>query len=396
LILDEIIYSNFNVEAIKAIKKALTSGEVNPLLIYGPSGSGKSFLVKNMKEEFTGISEIINAKDIDSSLLKDYLQRDLIVIEDIQLLKTSKNSMDAFFEILEHYTKTNYKKIILTADRHPKGLNLPDRVVSRIDSGVIVPIKDFDEVSKKKVLEILGHGLSDKFLRKLERLDISTMSQAIGAIKKVRVLGYVPDEKDRLKEEEKRKEQKEKKEEEIKMQAGEFEKFIQDVKKGFPDRFVETEKAETLRDEYRAKMFVWKMKGFNTDRIKKVIDKNLDLLTGEFVSYTTDIQRLIELQKRYGMLVVDNLIKNSIMSKEENEDIEEALFNPDKVEWLTKTIEKLEEEEDKLAEKARKKLEVTQKELIPEKEISKEKINNLNKTLTMDLHEKSFRLIEDF
>jgi energy-coupling factor transporter ATP-binding protein EcfA2 len=395
--LDKIIYSNFNKEAIKSLKKALTSGEVNPLLIYGPSGSGKSFLVKNMEEEFTGISELVNAKEIDSSLLRGYLNKDLIIIEDIQLLKPSKNSIDTLFEILEHYTKTNYKKIILTADRHPKGINLPDRIFSRIESGVIVPIKDFDEVSKRKVLEILGQGLSGKFLKKLEKLDIRTMSQAIGAIKKVRVLGYVPDEKDRLEEEEKRKEEEEeKKNEEEKKQAGEFEKFIQDVKRGFPDKFVETERAETLRDEYRAKMFVWKMKGFNTDRIKKVIDKNLDLLTGEFVSYTTDIQRLIELQKRYGMLIIENLIKNSIITKEENQEIEEALFNPDKVEWLTKTIGKLEEEEDKMAEQARRKLEVKEKKLIPEEEISKEKINNLHKTLTMDLHEKSFRLVEDF
>jgi len=394
--LDKIIYSKFNVEVVKAIKKALTSGEVNPLLVYGPSGSGKSFLVQNIKESFTGISELINAEEIDSSLLKQYLNKDLIIIENLQLLKPSKISTDTLFNILEHYTKTTYKKIILTADRHPKGINLPNRVFSRIESGVIISIKNFDSVSKRKVLEILGKGLSENLLKKLEQLDIKTMSQAIGAVKKARVLGYVPDEKDRLEEEEKTKKQEEKKKEEAKKQAGEFEKFIQDVKKGFPEKFAETERAETLRDEYRAKMFVWKMKGFNTDRIKKVINKNLDLLTGEFVSYTTDIQRLIELQKRYGMLATDNLVKSSIISKEENKEIEDALFNPDKVEWLAKTISNLEEEEDKLAEKARRKLEVTAKKLLPEDKISKEKIKILNKSLTMDLHDKSFRLIEDF
>lgn len=388
--MDEIIYSIFNVEVIKAIKKALTSGEVNPLFIYGSSGSGKTFLIQTMQEEFTGISELIDAENLDSSLLKQYLNNDMIIIEDLQLLKPSKASADILFDLLEHYTKTSYKKIILTADRHPKRINLPNRILSRIESGVVVPIKDFDSVSKRKVLEILGKGLSDSFLNKLDQLDIKTISQAIGAIKKVRVLGYVPDEKERLEEEEKRKK------EETEKQTGEFEKFIQDVKRGFPEKFVETERAETLRDEYRAKMFVWKMKGFNIDRIKKVIDKNLDLLTGEFVSYTTDIQRLIELQKRYGMLAINNLLKNSILSKEDNHEIEGALFNPDKVEWLTKTIEKLEEEEDKLAEKARKKLEVTEKKLIPEEEVSKEKINLLHKSLTMNLHDKSFRLIEDF
>jgi DNA polymerase III delta prime subunit len=394
--LEKIIYSKFNIEVIKAIKKSLSSKEVNPLFIYGPSGSGKTFLVQNMREEFKGTSAIIKAEEIDSSLLEKYLNNDLLIIEDLQLIKPSRSVLDTLFVILEHFTKTPNKQITLTSDRHPGGLNLQDRIISRIESGVAVPIREFDSVSKRIVIETLGKGLSNKFLKKLQKLDIRTMSQAIGTIRKVRVLGYVPDEKNGLGEADKKKREEEKKKEEAKKQAGEFEKFIQDVKRGFPEKLIETEKSEILRDEYRAKMFVWKMKGFNTDRIKKVIDGNLDLLTGEFVSYTTDIQRLIELQKRYGMLTMDNLIKGSILSEEENKEIEKALFNPDKVEWLAKTIEKLEEEEDKLAEKARKKLEVTSKKLIMDEEISKEKIKNLNRVLTMNLQDESFRLIEDF
>jgi DNA polymerase III delta prime subunit len=394
--LEAIIYSKFNIEVIKAIKKALSSKEVNPLFIYGPSGSGKTFLVQNMREEFKGTSAIIKAEEIDSSLLEKYLKNDLLIIEDLQLMRPSRNVVDTLFDIIEHFTKTGTKQITLTADRHPGGLHLQDRIVSRIESGVTVPVKEFDSVSKRVVIEKLGKGLSGNFLKKLQKLDIRTMSQAIGAVRKVRVLGYVPDEKERREEVDKKRKEEQKKKEEAKKQAGEFEKFIQEVKRGFPEKLVETEKAEVLRDEYRAKMFVWKMKGFNTDRIKKVIDGNLDLLTGEFVSYTTDIQRLIELQKRYGMLTTDNLIKGSILSEEENKEIEKALFNPDKVEWLAKTIEKLEEEEDELAEKARKKLEVTGKKSITDEEISKEKIKNLNKILSMSIQDESFRLIEDF
>jgi energy-coupling factor transporter ATP-binding protein EcfA2 len=382
-------------EVIKATEKALSSKEVNPLFIYGPSGSGKSFLVQNMQEQFKGTSEFIKAEEIDSQLVEEFIKKDLLIIEDIQLLKNYKPVLESLLEIIDYFIE-NEKQLILTADRHPRGLALENRIISRIESGVIVSIKEFDSLSKREVLETLGKGLSERFLKKLQKLDIKTMSQAIGAIKKVRVLGYVPEEKDRIEEEKRKQEEKEKKKEEIKKQASEFEKFIQDVKKGFSEKLEGTEKEEILRDEYRAKMFVWKMKGFNTDRIKKVINGNLDLLTGEFVSYTTDIQRLIELQKRYGMLATDNLIKNSIISKEENKEIENALFNPDKVEWLTKTISELEEEEDKLTEKARRKLEVTEKKLKEEKEISKEKIKNLKKVLSMSLRDESFRLIGDF
>ncbi len=393
--MDKIIISKFNIESVKAIKKALTSKDVNPLFIYGPSGSGKSFLVQSMKDKFKGKSEIISAEEIDSQFIEQFIKNDLLIIEDMQLLKNYKPVPENLLDIIDYFIK-NEKQIVLTADRHPKGLNVPNRIISRIESGVIVPIKELDKTSRRKVLENIGKGLSEKFLKKLQQSDIKTVNQAIGAIKKVRVLGYVPEEKDRIEEEKRIKEEQQKKKEQIKKQASEFERFIQDVKRGFSEKLEGSEKEEILRDEYRAKMFVWKMKGFNINRIKKVINGNLDLLTGEFVSYTTDIQRLIELQKRYGMLAVDNLIKNSIITKDEIKDIEKALFNPDKVEWLTKTIGKLEEEEDKLLEKARKKLEISGKKSKEEKELSKEKIKNLKKVMTMNLRDESFRLIGDF
>ena len=393
--MEKIIASKFNIEVIKAIEKALSSKEVNPLFIYGPSGSGKSLLVKDMQIKFKGSSALIKAEEIDSVSIEQFMKKDLLIIEDIQLIKNYKTVPENLLDIIEYFTENN-KQLILTADRHPSGLALESRIISRLESGVIVSIKEFDSQSKKEVLETLGKGLSEKFLTKLQQLDIRTMSQAIGTIKKVRVLGYVPEEKDRIEESKKKEEEKEKKKEEIKKQVSEFEKFIQDVKRGFSEKLEGTEKEEILRDEYRAKMFVWKMKGFNTDRIKKVINGNLDLLTGEFVSYTTDIQRLIELQKRYGMLAIDNLIKNSKLSKEENKAIENALFNPDKVEWLTKEISELEEEEEKIAENARKKLEIREKKLEEEKEVSKEKRKNLKKALTMSLRDESFRLIGDF
>jgi hypothetical protein len=391
----KIITSNFNVEVIKAIQKALSSKEVNPLFIYGPSGSGKSILVQDMQVKFRGASALIKAEEINSQSIEQSVKKDLLIIEDLQLIKNYKTASEKLLDIIEYFTE-NEKQLILTADRHPRGLNLENRIISRLESGVIVSIKEFDSHSKKEVLGTLGKGLSDKFLNKLQQLDIKTMSQAIGAIKRVRVLGYVPEESDSLEEEKKKQEEKRKKKEEIKKQVSEFERFIEDVKKGFSEKLEGTEKEEILRDEYRAKMFVWKMKGFNTKRIKKVINGNLDLLTGEFVSYTTDIQRLIELQKRYGMLAIDNLIKNSILSKGENKEIETALFNPDKVEWLTKTIGELEEEEEKIAENARKKLEVRKEKLKEEKEVSQEKRKNLKKILTMSLRDESFRLIGDF
>lgn len=387
--MNEIVYAKFNIGAIKAIKKALSSEDVNPLFIYGPSGSGKTFLVQNMREEFKGDSELIKAEEFKPSFLEKYLNNDLLIIEDLQLMKTSPDISEALFDVIEHFIN-NRKQITFTADCHPREIDLPTRVISRIETGVIVAIKEFDDTSKRRVLTTIGKGLSEKVLKNLQKLDIKTMSQAIGAVKKVRVLGYVPEKEEGEEYEEKKAEEKE-----IKKKDSDFDRFIQDVKKGFPEMLVETKKEEAIRDEYRAKMFVWKMKGFDIGRIKKVIDGPLDLLTGEFVSYTTDIQRLIELQKRYGMLAMENLIKNSILSEEEKEEIEKALFNPDKVDWLTKVIDKLEKEEEKMAKKTREKLEIKGEEP-DEGTIPDEKAEKLRNTLAFNLRDESFRLIEDF
>ena len=89
-------------------------------------------------------------------------------------------------------------------------------------------------------------------------------------------------------------------------------------------------------------MYVWQMKGFNTDRIKKVIDGPIDKLTGEFVSFTMDIQRLIELQRRYGAVNIKELENKNIITNDDVKEIEKALFDPDKIDYLITIISEIE------------------------------------------------------
>ncbi|GAH51168.1 unnamed protein product, partial [marine sediment metagenome] len=103
---------------------------------------------------------------------------------------------------------------------------------------------------------------------------------------------------------------------------GEFDKFINEIRETFSEEIDKSEKEERLRDEYNSKMYIWKMKGFNTDRIKNVIDGPIDKLTSEFVSFTMDIQRLIEIQRRYGSLDIKRLLNIDIISKKGIEEIE--------------------------------------------------------------------------
>uniref|UniRef100_A0A7C4U7H7 Chromosomal replication initiator protein DnaA domain-containing protein n=1 Tax=candidate division WOR-3 bacterium TaxID=2052148 RepID=A0A7C4U7H7_UNCW3 len=104
-----------------------------------------------------------------------------------------------------------------------------------------------------------------------------------------------------------------------------FKEIIKTIEQDLPEVKPESSIVEELREEYKAKMYIWKMKGFNTARIERVIDGNIDEITSEFVSFTSDIQRLIELQKRYGILELH------MIPEKEKIEIEKKLFDPDSV-----------------------------------------------------------------
>ncbi|MCK4321625.1 hypothetical protein KAX08_03810, partial [candidate division WOR-3 bacterium] len=380
-IVSEIIFGNFNAEAIKAIKKSLKSKEINPLYIHGPYGSGKSFLVQKMEEEYKGKSITIEATKIDPSLINEYLDYDLFILSDLELLPLRSPIPETIFDILSYYIEKK-KQIVFTSDRPPYALKLSERIISRIERGVTVKIKPFDKTSREKVIKTLGKDLPPKIINNLIDEDIETISQAIGAIKKARVLGYVV----------KRKEEREKTKQLLsKKTMGEFDNFVNDIRETFSETIDRSAKEHKLREEYSSKMYVWKMKGFNADRIKKVIDGPIDKLTSEFVSFTMDIQRLIELQRQYGAVNIKNLSNMGILSKEEIKDIEKALFNPDKTDWLSIRISELENQEEELLKKP---AEVEIKEA--KKETSSVNIDKLTEELKIDLNANSFRFLKEF
>jgi hypothetical protein len=395
----EIIYGNFNAEVIKAIKKSFKSNEVNPLYIHGSYGSGKSFLVEKMKHEYNGEPITIEANNFDPSLIDKYIDYDLLILSDLELLSLSSPIPETLFEILSYFID-NKKQIVFTSDRPPYTLDLSNRIISRIESGVVVKIKPFDKQSKERVIKTLGKDLPSNIIKDLIEEDIETISQAMGAIKRARVLGYVV----------KSKEEKDKvKKLFYKKPAGEFDRFVNEIRETFSERIDITEKEQKLREEYGSKMYVWQMKGFNTDRIKKVIDGPIDKLTGEFVSFTMDIQRLIELQRKYGTVNIKELENKNIISKDDIEEIEKALFNPDKIDYLITRISEIENQQEKLSGKIKtdlekeKKIDKKKEEEIKEDiheevevEVSEDIIvDNIMEELKIDLDNKSFRFIKE-
>jgi len=148
--------------AAKAVANA--PGKVyNPLYIYGGVGLGKTHLMQaighfvmskwpnkkvvySTSEEFT--SDFIKAlgggkKDMDD-FKNRYRKIDVLLIDDVQFLAGKESTQEEFFHTFNELFQYN-KQIVLTSDRAPKDIEkLPDRLISRFESGLIADILEPD------------------------------------------------------------------------------------------------------------------------------------------------------------------------------------------------------------------------------------------------------------
>lgn len=157
-------FNNFIVGASNnfAVKVAMVTAEQpgtahNPLYIFGNVGLGKTHLMQ-------AIGNYLFEKDINKKVLyisasqfvEDYFQAtriknmdnfynkyrtiDVLLIDDIQLMKNAGRSQDEFFKVFNLMYDSN-KQIVVTSDRPANQLtDLHDRVVSRFEWGLNIDI----------------------------------------------------------------------------------------------------------------------------------------------------------------------------------------------------------------------------------------------------------------
>lgn len=184
-------FSNFivghsNSEAQQAsLYVAKTPGTLyNPLYIQGESGLGKTHLlnaignsIKETNPELkvlcistqNFIEEYINftRKSINDLNLTEFLKSyDVLLIDDIQLLKGKQKTTDFFFDTYTYFIQNN-KQIVLTSDKYQNELeDIPNRLVTRFLSGLTVSIKKPDVSTCEQIIykKLEGMGLSKDFL----------------------------------------------------------------------------------------------------------------------------------------------------------------------------------------------------------------------------------------
>lgn len=143
----------------------------NPLLIYGPSGLGKTHLLhaiavqilrNNPQARVCYISaeqfvndciEAIGKKNMNQFQSRYRSKFDVFLIDDIQFFGGKDRSQEEFFHTFNHLYST-HNQVVMTSDKPPKDLSgLEDRLITRLQQGLVVDVKPPDLETRIAILE---------------------------------------------------------------------------------------------------------------------------------------------------------------------------------------------------------------------------------------------------
>lgn len=141
----------------------------NPLLIYGPTGLGKTHLIQAIGNHFRvnapdrKVQYVTTEKfsmDYVASLQagkaqhfkEKYRQYDLFIMDDVQFLAGREKIKEEFFHLF-NYLHDGNKQLVFTSDQHPNMIqNLEDRLKSRFNAGMIVSVTPPDHESRLAIV----------------------------------------------------------------------------------------------------------------------------------------------------------------------------------------------------------------------------------------------------
>lgn len=150
-------------------------GAYNPLLIYGPTGVGKTHLLQAIgndilakstgakvvwagSEKFTNdyIESLYNKTQ--AAFRAKYRTANLLLVDDVQFLCGKDSTQEEFFHTFNEISMSG-GQLVVVCDRHPRELNqLKERLISRLRGGMVVDIGLPDLEMKMAILATKCRG----------------------------------------------------------------------------------------------------------------------------------------------------------------------------------------------------------------------------------------------
>jgi chromosomal replication initiator protein len=155
--------------AVAQVLEGLATGHgafpaTNPLVAYGPAGSGKSLLVSKFSADATRMLPQIVISSVPASewtsaahpgtdesgqFLDTVRQTDVLVVEDLQYL--SRRAVCLFSLLLDECLERSCQ-VLITANAGPARLDLPARILSRLAGGLVVRLEPLQAPSRLQIL----------------------------------------------------------------------------------------------------------------------------------------------------------------------------------------------------------------------------------------------------
>ncbi len=197
--------------ALAVAEANIPQSTYNPLVIYGPSGVGKTHLmlaIKNhIRKKFPNKNvEFIRGEDFTNQLIRalqqgnlglgtidDFRNKfrnvDVLLIDDIHFIAGKEQTQEEFFNTFNALSQKN-KQIVVTLDRPPKEIKtLDDRIRSRFEGGLFADITPPDFETRvgiiNKKCEQVGISLEENLVYYIaEHIKVNTR-QLEGVVKKL-------------------------------------------------------------------------------------------------------------------------------------------------------------------------------------------------------------------
>ncbi len=330
------VYEGNRVAFMAAQKVVQYPGEVfNPLYVYATGSFGKTHFLWTLYTELTKKESafIFTPKEFEEYLQKNTQFDTAVFVDDINLVNEKlQDSILAMIDIL----LTKSKQLCFSGNVPPRELkNLGPKVISRIEGGLICDLQTPREIALvefiKKKSEERGIIVPDEIALELTQLSGGSLRTIDGMLNRLVAyasLGNITFDLNT-----------------IRLILKEFyprgiyspvSSLVEELKKNADEVLTEIAEVKDPRSEYREKIYIWEMKGFDTSALKPLLDAEIETLASAYNVFIKKVERLIELQKEFGALNVSKFPEDAIK-------IETMLFSPAKIEEIESLLNSIKE-----------------------------------------------------
>ncbi|MGQ9534117.1 MAG: DnaA ATPase domain-containing protein [bacterium] len=330
------VYEGNKVAFMAAQKIVEFPGEIfNPLYVYGTGSYGKTYFLWALYGEFSKKEPALffTPKEFENYLENTNQFDTAIFVDDIN--RIGEKYQDAMLGIVDILISKN-KQMCFSGNVPPRELkNLTSKLISRLEGGLVCDLQAPREMALvdfiKKKSEERGIIIPDEIALELTQLSAGSFRAIDGMLNRLVIyasLGNITFDLNT-----------------VRLILKEFyprgiyspvASLLEELKKSADAILPEISEKKDPYSEYREKIYIWEMKGFDTSELKPLLNNNIETLANAYNIFIKKVEKLIELQKEFGALDTSKF-------PEEAMKIETMLFSPNKIEEIEKLLATIKE-----------------------------------------------------